>query len=128
MFSVSAETVFHARHYLALGNGRREQPHGHDWKVAAVVRAAALDEYGLVLDFHVLTDYLRSAVEPLAQAECINKLPEFDADQPSAERLARYVYRRLAALLPSGLELSEVRLWETPNCYASFCICRPPAD
>ena len=120
MFTISAQITFRAGHYLTLPNGRTEKPHQHDWTVAALVRASVLDEHGLVMDFHVLIAELRTVVEPLEQAGCINDLAEFSTDQPSTERLASYVYEKLAELLPQTVELTEVRVAETQNCWAAY--------
>ena len=120
MYRVAATTSFRARHYIGGPDGNLERPHGHDWKVAATVAAGELDENGWVVDFEELKGALARAVEPLAQSKCINDLAEFGTADPSSERLAEYVYGKLAGQLPQGRELVEVTVWETAERWASY--------
>ena len=118
MYNVTVEMEFNAGHYLRLPGGRQEQPHSHKWRAQATVEADKLDEYGLVMDFHHLLGLLQEIVAPLTQQEYINDLAEFDEVNPTTERLAEYVYRRLKDNLPGTVRLAEVVVWETAYCWA----------
>lgn len=120
MFSVAREIVFQASHYLCQNDGRSEQPHRHDWRVRATIQAEKLDCNGFVIDFLLLEKLLHQVVEPLRQIGQINQLREFTRKNPSTEHLAEYIYGRLATMLPEGVYLQEVIVWETPQCRAVF--------
>lgn len=130
MYSIAAEIVFNAGHYLVGSHGKQEQPHHHDWRVRATVESAQLDNCGLVMDFQMLQRLLRQIVEPMKQAEFINNLTELAAGDdtninPSTERIARYIYDGLARQLPGRVHLTEVLVWETPDNRAAY---RPTRD
>lgn len=120
MYSVAVEITFEGGHYLTMRDGKKELPHSHKWRVRAMVRSEELDDYGLVMDFHELLQLLREAAEPLSRGDYINELPPFDQENPSAERLGQYIYQRLSDNLPPGVHLSEVKVWETADCFAIY--------
>ena len=119
MYRISTEICFEAAHWLELG-GQREARHDHAWRVRVQVEAEELDEGGLVMDFHELRGLLADAVEPLAEAGCLNDVGDLTGGNPSTELVARYVYDRLAGQLPRGRRLREVTVWETADCEATY--------
>ncbi len=120
MYTAAAEITFQAGHYLTLGPDQKEQPHQHDWRIRATVQTPKLDRDSLVIDFHLLSKLLHQAAGPLTQVNLINELPDFTAQNPSTELIARYVYERLAPLLPPAVKLKEVTVWETPQARAAY--------
>ena len=130
MYSIAVEIVFNAGHFLFLSvsDGKCEQPHRHDWRVRATVEAEKLGEFEMVMDFQHLRQLLRRIVRPLEQAQNINELPCFSdvGRNPSTERIARYIYDKLAESLPEQTGLTEVLVWETPDCRAGYRPDMPP--
>ena len=126
MYSLTTEIRFHAAHSLRLGPGRAEPVHEHNWRVQATVWSEQLDAQSLVMDFEQLKGLLLESVGPLTAPSSVNELAEFsqpgggNGENPSTERLARYIYEKLQVKLPAGISLIEVRLWETDDCSASF--------
>ena len=120
MHSISVDITFKAEHHLLLPNGQKEQPHVHDWQVRASVTTEQLPDTGWVMDFHHLIKLLNETVQPLSVAGCLNNLPEFNHTNPTAERLARYIYQILLTKIPNPLQLAEVTVWETKNCRATY--------
>ena len=120
MYTVAREIRFRAGHYLQLAGGKREAAHEHQWRVRATVEAGELNGQGMVMDFHVLGGLLREAVAPLTGVAMINDLAVFSEDNPSTERLARYIYDALWGSMPAGVELRKVVVWETKDCRASY--------
>lgn len=41
-------------------------------------------------------------------------------NNPSAENMAKELYEKTYELLPEGVKIIEVKLWETPKCYAVY--------
>ena len=112
--------------------------HGHRYTMEVTVRAAELDSLGRVVDFSVvkalvgtwLDDHLDHGFihhpdDPLVPAlvedgSKVYSMPT-DLGNPTAENLATLVARVSQELLePHGLEVSAVRVWETPNCWADW--------
>jgi len=120
MYRINVEIRFAAGHYLLLPHGLREKPHRHNWRVRAQVESAQLDEFGFVMDFHVLQEKLHQIVKPFSLAEYMNDLPEFTQQQPSTERIAHYIYIQLKSALPKEVILRKLTVWETDDCYASY--------
>jgi 6-pyruvoyltetrahydropterin/6-carboxytetrahydropterin synthase len=111
--------------------GKCRVPHGHNGKVAVDLVAETLDALGMVVDF---TDIKRSIQgwidstldhrmllrndDPLAKWLQEMAEPCFLLDQnPTAEAIAQLIFEYAAA---QGFPVIEVRLWETPESYASY--------
>jgi 6-pyruvoyltetrahydropterin/6-carboxytetrahydropterin synthase len=52
----------------------------------------------------------------------LNEFPPFDAINPSAENMARYIYDEVCQGLKTreGVRVSFVRLWETDTAFATY--------
>jgi len=119
VFSISTETHYQASHSLTLEH-TREPVHSHDWRVRVTVQSKTLDSSGLVMDFHKLKRLLEKTVEPYQNRHPLNDLPAFQNYNPSTERIAEDICNRLNPLLPGGLSISLVEVWEFPDCKAAF--------
>ena len=117
MYSVRVEADFAAAHFLTHYEGKCERLHGHNSRVRAWARGPSLDEGGMLLDFGALKGALRAVLAALDHS-LLNDLPEFQGD-PSAERIAEHVFRRLKELLPEA-PLSAVEVFETPESMARY--------
>lgn len=105
MFEVRVEADFAAAHFLRDYNGKCENLHGHNYKVFAHVRGSELNEGGMLMDFSRLKAALRAVCKELDHTN-LNDLSVFDQN-PSAERIAVYIYKRMIELLnKEGLDLS----------------------
>lgn len=103
--TVSQEFEFHAAHFLTWHPGKCAKLHGHSYRVQVDVEDS-LDERGIVVDFDELHAVVWDRViEPLDHTLLNDHL-----DNPTAERLAIHILREAEVF---GLELSEVRVWET---------------
>lgn len=117
-FLLSAETVFSAAHTLP-GVDMCERMHGHNWRVQVTVRVPedGLDASGMGVDFRRLEQMVETAVSEF-EHRYLNELPAFADGPPSAERMARVVYTRLADALAAAApaaRVHEVSLWEMPE-------------
>jgi 6-pyruvoyltetrahydropterin/6-carboxytetrahydropterin synthase len=120
MYRIAKEIVFRAGHSLRFGQDRQEEPHKHDWRIRAEVESVDLPADGLVMDFEELGQLLYQVVEPLTQVEMLNELSAFANQNPTTERLARYVYEKLQILVPETVQLREVVVWEREDSRASY--------
>ena len=114
-YLLSAETTFSAAHRLP-GAGTCEQLHGHNWRVRITVRVdeALLDRQGMGVDFRVIKEIVKSSVSEFDHAY-LNDLEPFKEHPPTAELIAREVYRRSQTLLKEAsrsVTIAEVEAWE----------------
>ncbi len=119
MFSVSVETGFKASHQLRLADGSKEALHKHHWQVKVVVCRENLNRLGLVMDFNQLKASVNEAVVPLVDIR-LSELDYFQANNPSAEAVAKYIYEKLEQKIPAGAKLKSVSVVEEPGCTAKF--------
>jgi len=117
MYSVRVESDFAAAHHLSHYHGKCERLHGHNYRVRVWARGETLGEGGMLLDFGVLKGALREVLSGLDHSD-LNAIPEFAGD-PSAERIARYIFSRLNERLPDA-PLSSVEVYETPTSMARY--------
>lgn len=97
MYEVRVTADFAAAHFLRDYNGKCENLHGHNYKVYAHVRGELLNEGGMLLDFTKLKGALRKVIGQLDHTN-LNDLKYFNQN-PSAERIATYIYENIVELL-----------------------------
>jgi len=93
MFEVRVESEFAAAHFLKDYNGKCENLHGHNYKVYVHVRGKELDKGGMLVDFAFLKAALNAVINSIDHTN-LNDIEEFHQN-PSAERIAMYIYNRL---------------------------------
>jgi len=121
MYKLSVKTEFSAAHNLRHYKGKCEALHGHNWKVEAVISAKKTDTNGLAMDFHEIKDILKETLEELDHKH-LNQIAYFKKNNPTSENIACYLFGRLDGQLKKGLVyLSEVTVWESDNCSATYC-------
>jgi len=118
MFTVRAEEVFSAAHFLSHYHGKCEKLHGHNYKVRVTARGSSLDEGGMLLDFGLLKKALRAVTDELDHTS-LNDHPAFADGSPSAENIAKFVYDGVCARLP-GAGISLVEVFETGENRATY--------
>ncbi len=112
MYTICVEDWFAAAHYLRNYHGKCENPHGHNYRVKVYVSGKKLDKGGMLIDFSILKKFLKSVLETLDHHD-LNTTPYFAEKEPSAENISRYIFDSLKALLPSGVHMAGVEVFET---------------
>jgi 6-pyruvoyltetrahydropterin/6-carboxytetrahydropterin synthase len=112
---------FAAAHQILHYGGPCEALHGHNFAVEVEVEGCVLDpKTGMLMDFKELKGHLAAVTGKLDHTH-VNALPEFAGVSPSSERLAEYIFRRLAARLKdSGVRLVRVRVAENTGSEAEY--------
>ncbi|MGV8082717.1 MAG: 6-carboxytetrahydropterin synthase QueD [Coriobacteriia bacterium] len=113
MYELTVRSHFDAAHALHGYPGECRKLHGHTWDVEVSVTGSELDEIGILYDFKRLKEDLNEVLSSYDHAY-LNEVPPFDTQNPTAENLARVIYDRLAPLLPEGISVSEIAVWESP--------------
>jgi 6-pyruvoyltetrahydropterin/6-carboxytetrahydropterin synthase len=114
---------FEAAHHLTSYRGAPEPVHGHSWQVEAVLSAPDLDAEGMAYDFVAVRQALAELLAGLDHRD-LNTVPPFDRESPTTERLAAWLFAGLASRLP-GAPLTELTLWEGPDCAATYRAASP---
>ncbi len=129
MFEVRVQDDFAAAHFLRDYNGKCENLHGHNYKVYIHVEGNNLDAGGMLLDFSFLKKSLKEVLSKIDHTN-LNDIEEFDQN-PSAERIAMYIYKNLVQNLqskgidlsdnsPNGTKISKVDVFETEKNRARY--------
>ena len=131
MFTVTETLDFIYGHRLLRYKGKCAHLHGHNGRVEVVVATKSLDDQSMVTDFseigRVVGRFLDENLDhklllhkddPLVEVLRRHDEPIFVMDcDPTAEAIARLICERARL---GGLDVAEVRLWETPNSVASY--------
>jgi 6-pyruvoyltetrahydropterin/6-carboxytetrahydropterin synthase len=119
LYELTVIRKFSAAHQLRGYEGECENLHGHTYQVEVRVRAEALDEIGLAVDFKELKRFIDGLLEQYDHG-FLNDVPPFDDINPSAENMARVIFEDMKKDLPEGITLSKVVVWESENASAAY--------
>lgn len=100
--------------------GPLTESHFHDYACAVTVSGPVNPRSGMVVDLGLLDRILADeVVAPLGEKN-LNDMPAFRPGEqlPTCEALAMWLFRRIAARLPTGVRLDRVRVDEDPTLYA----------
>jgi 6-pyruvoyltetrahydropterin/6-carboxytetrahydropterin synthase len=131
MHRITRRLHFCYGHRLLEYQGKCAHPHGHNGVLEVEIASERLDGRGMVCDFGEVKELLMSFIDqeldhrmilrkgdPLIDAlRSVGESPFILEDNPTAENIARLIYRRARDL---GLPVTAVRFWETENCHAEY--------
>ncbi|MBE6351082.1 MAG: 6-carboxytetrahydropterin synthase QueD [Spirochaetaceae bacterium] len=111
MYEVRVEADFAAAHFLKDYHGKCEALHGHNYKVYAHVKGSKLDKGGMLLDFTILKKSLKDVCNQLDHTN-LNDLTDYNNQEvfnqnPSAERIAQWIFQQLEAILKEKKALNK---------------------
>ena len=122
MYQARVEAEFSAAHFLSHYHGKCEKLHGHNYRVRLWARGDKLDEGGMLVDFSLLKKVLNDVLSALDHTN-LNDMEIFSND-PSAERIAEYIFNRakekLSELGVPGSFLYAVDVFENSRSMARF--------
>jgi len=112
-YTLTVLTDFAAAHTLRDYPGDCSRMHGHNWKLEAEIRATALNEVGMAVDFKDMKRVAREVAGELDH-RYLNDLPPFTTVNPTAENIAAHIYHRMSERLNTdSARVSAITLWET---------------
>lgn len=117
-WTLEVAAAFEAAHRLHSWRGAPEPAHGHSWRVVARLETAELGGEGMAYDFVAVREALAAVTARLDHRD-VNSVPPFDRESPTTERIARWFYEELAALLPDA-PLAAVTVFEGPGASATY--------
>ncbi|MDR3621840.1 MAG: 6-carboxytetrahydropterin synthase [Paludisphaera borealis] len=131
MYRVTREIEFCYGHRLLNYDGKCRHLHGHNGRAVVTLEGTRLDSRGMLVDFGEIKQTIQRWIDeqldhnmllcredpllPLLR-ERGERVFVMDAN-PTAENIARLIYDQGRG---AGLPISEVVLWETPNCFAAY--------
>ena len=119
MYRLSMYDYFSSAHQIKGYRGKCEAIHGHNWKVEVEVEGETLNDIGLLMDFTDLKKLLKSVIDPLDHV-LLNEVDGFRDQNPSSELIARHVYNHLKDILPDGIDIVNVTVWESESAKAIY--------
>jgi 6-pyruvoyltetrahydropterin/6-carboxytetrahydropterin synthase len=114
MYTLSIEKTISASHQLRDYDGDCARLHGHNWKIKVEVAADKLNPVGMAIDFTDLEKLTWKIIGGFDHNN-FNVISPFDNINPTAENIVKYIYQELAKILPKGIRLKKVSLWEMDN-------------
>lgn len=121
LYELTVRSAFEAAHFIDGYDGKCSRLHGHNWIVEAVVRGEELDKLGMLIDFKIIKAELNKVLDEFDH-RFLNDLETFAEENPTAENLARQVFKRLAAseIFSGSTKLYAVKIFETPNSCVTY--------
>ena len=131
MFRVTREIDFCYGHRLLNYEGKCRYLHGHNGRAVITIEGESLDKRGMVLDFADIKRSVSTWIDDnLDHRMILNRNdPAIPAlkdlgeplylldENPTAENIAKLIFEET---IHQGVPIVEVRLWETPHCFATY--------
>ena len=131
MYRVAREIKFCYGHRLLNYDGKCRHLHGHNGRAVITLAAQELDALGMVMDFSRIKRVVQSWIDETIDHKMLlhqdDPVLPFLREQgepvhvmkvnPTAENIARLIYDFATA---QGFPVTEVQLWETENCHATY--------
>ncbi len=133
MFRVTREIEFCYGHRLLNYDGKCRHLHGHNGLAVIAIEGSRLDERGMVVDFSDIKSLVSTWIDEHLDhrmllrrddpvVPVLEKMgePMYLLDEnPTAENIAKLIFDQ-ANMLALPAPIVEVRLWETPKCFATY--------
>lgn len=121
MITLTKIFEFEASHSLPLYKGACHNLHGHSYKLEVTVTGKVdLDvshtKCGMIMDFKDLNNLVKSNIISKLDHAHLNTL----FSNPTAEIMVNFIADTLNEILPKGVKLVSVKLWETSTSYAEY--------
>jgi 6-pyruvoyltetrahydropterin/6-carboxytetrahydropterin synthase len=134
MVSITRKAEFSASHYCAnprlsaaqnealYGKASSPSGHGHNYVLEVTVTGETDPLHGMVMNLKDLKEIMNEAVVEVYDHRFLNhEVAPFDRVVPTAENIARDIWRRLEPRLhANGRRLRSIRLYETPDLFVDY--------
>ena len=119
MYLLTVEKIISTAHQLRNYEGPCARTHGHNWKIQIEVQSKTVNKTGIAIDFSELDKLLWNVIGPFDH-QLLNSVTPFNEINPTAENIAKYIFEQIKSLIPPGISLQRVNLWETDNYMVSY--------
>jgi 6-pyruvoyltetrahydropterin/6-carboxytetrahydropterin synthase len=133
MFRVTREIEFCYGHRLLEYDGKCRYLHGHNGLAVIAIEGEQLDHRGMLVDFSDIKRAVSTWIDDnldhrmllrrddpvVSMLENLGEPLYLLDENPTAENIAKLIFDQTKTLdLPA--RIVEVRLWETPKCFATY--------
>ena len=134
-YAVTRRLEFDAAHRVLGHQGKCRHLHGHRYSIEVMVEDKELDSLGMVVDFSDIKTILGRWIDEnldhnvilngddflveLLRESKLERDPFVMDDNPTAENIAKLIFDQAKNLL-EHLSIVNVRVFETPNCWADY--------
>lgn len=109
------------RNREVFGDCSNPHGHGHNYEVEVTVEGEVDPGTGYVMDLKALRDLVEERVVRDLDHRNLNlEVPWLEEVNPTTENLVVAVWNRLADVLPTGVRLARIVLWETPRNFVEY--------
>lgn len=121
-WTLHTEFKFDAAHFIEEYDGKCGRMHGHSYKVHISAKSHHLNSSkyletdDMVCDFNELKWAARGSEKGGLDHSVLNE--EMPVN-PTAERIAEFIYKETQQRIPGGIQL-KVTVWETENCWVEY--------
>lgn len=121
-WTLHTEFKFDAAHLIEGYDGKCGRMHGHSYKVQVSAESNKLnpskylETSDMVCDFRELKWAAKDAEKGGFDHGILNELVEVN---PTAERIAEYIYKETDRRIPDGIKLT-ITVWETENSWVEY--------
>lgn len=109
------------RNHQVFGGCANPNWHGHNYKLRVTVEGELDPDTGFVIDFRDLNSLVDSVVIKDLDHKNINlDVPWMEGVISSAENMVIAIWNRISGVLPDGVELKKLTLWENSRSYVEY--------
>ncbi|MDY0360271.1 MAG: 6-carboxytetrahydropterin synthase QueD [Desulforegulaceae bacterium] len=120
MYELKVTGSFAAAHRLSNVTEKCENLHGHNWRTELYIKSDKLNEFGVVIDFGIIKNYLREILGYLDH-KYLNELEPFKNINASSEVLAKFISDEIEKRIENkDISVSRVTVWESDNAAATY--------
>jgi len=133
MYRVTREIPFCYGHRLLNYQGKCRNLHGHNGRAVITIESEDLDQLGMVMDFSEIKKVVSAWIDEtfdhrmilhkddpaIPGLRALNEPIQVIDENPTAETIARLIFEFVKK---SGFPVTEVKLWETDSCYATYTL------
>jgi 6-pyruvoyltetrahydropterin/6-carboxytetrahydropterin synthase len=112
MYIISVKTTFSAAHNIEGYDGNCSRVHGHNYKIEVSVKADEVNKLGMCVDFRKLMQIAKKTTS-LLDHKNLNNIPFFNKNNPTAENIAEFIYKKVKKELKGKIAIHSVKVWET---------------
>ncbi|HEY5392220.1 MAG TPA: 6-carboxytetrahydropterin synthase [Hanamia sp.] len=104
-----------------FGKCANENWHGHNYELHVTIKGEVADDTGFVVNVKVLSSLIKENILEKIDHKNLNLDVDFlKGKMCSTENLAIAIWEQLSPLLPKGVELHSIKLYETPRIFVEY--------
>jgi len=104
-----------------FGKCANENWHGHNYELHVTIKGEVADDTGFVVNVKVLSSLIKENILEKIDHKNLNLDVDFlKGKMCSTENLAIAIWQQLSPLLPKGVELHSIKLYETPRIFVEY--------